>query len=202
MLVPIFRLKKWSVIVLVTLTMILASQFATPIAAQSSNTVGTLEDSLRNSSWSGTYQLSRATHTTSLTVESINAGFIGGTIIHQQIAPSQEAFLRVKVAGDILPQYYVDVNRNSRFEWIDEDQLTLSDLESLDVRNERLLIRLKRFRGMEFRNSTGTSWDQNREYRLLLVDGQLSGSVGIPPKKYGQGDGTSENGTLVMSRMR
>ena len=54
-------------------------------------------------------------------------------------------------------------------------------------------------RTLEFRNDTdGSSWDSNREYRLILENGELSGVVGVPPSTIGTSDGTEDEGEILL----
>jgi hypothetical protein len=134
-----------------------------------------------------------------LEIKSVESGFIGGIVTHKNV---DGAYLQVKVAGDIIPQYLVDIDNDGKAEWIDKDQLTSERFKQLVVKEERLLIRLKRFRALDVRSANNTyQWHQNREYRLRLIDGQLSGSVGIPPKNYGDGSGTTEQGVMTLRKL-
>ena len=95
----------------------------------------------------------------------------------------------------------VDSKGNGSFQWVDQDWTTPEQLAKLPIKDTRQLIRLKRFRGMEYDNSSDDRhWSSNREYRLLLQGNQLTGSVGIPADAYGSGDNTRSNGDLVLQK--
>lgn len=160
-----------------------------------------LERELRDTRWTGTYEIFDNVHDTVFVVESVASGYIGGTMTHQEISPGDAGFLEVKVAGDVIPQLLVDIDGDGSPEWLDEDQIDPTVRPTLTVLDSRQLIRLKRFRGLDFRpTSNGNQWSQNREYRLMLEDGLLSGAVGVPPDTYGEGSGTTENGVLMLSQ--
>ena len=168
---------------------------------------GELENTLTGAVWVGDYIIGDWELETILEFKSVCAGYIGALITHKQINPGGEGFFRGKIAGDIIIQYYTDPNNNGSYDWIDADQLSSEDLTRLNIQDERQIIRLKRFRGIEYiqgKNTSGgtATWNQNREYRLILKDGVLTGSVGVPPETYNEGLGTSENGEITLQERK
>jgi hypothetical protein len=151
-----------------------------------------LEQKLRNTTWQGTYTISDNSYTTNLNLVVVQNGYVGGEITHSQINGDKRGFLNARLTGDIITQFEI----NGSF--VDEDRVNTEDFNQLteDTPN-RQLIRIKRMRAFDFVTSSGSSgWSTNREYRLILDNGALSGSVGIPNEIYGTSDGTSENGTI------
>lgn len=160
-----------------------------------------IEKELLNTTWTGTYKVYSDVHDTTLTIKNINSGYIGAEIIHKEISPGNQGFLRVKVAGDILTQYLIDLNKKGSFVWIDEDGITPEELAKASIKSKRQLIRLKRFRGLDYKNvSKLRGWNSNREYRLILQNNELRGSVGIPLERYGKSDVTRDDGTFVLQK--
>jgi hypothetical protein len=183
---------------LTSATTALTSASSNPNKIAVSNSLKVWEDSLRGSTWVGNYKIESRNHSTTLEIKSVESGFIGGIVTHKNV---DGAYLQVKVAGDIIPQCLIDIDNDGKAEWIDKDQLTSERVKQLVAKEERLLIRLKRFRALEVRSANNIyQWHQNREYRLRLIDGQLSGSVGIPPKNYGDGPGTTEQGVMTLRK--
>jgi Cu/Ag efflux pump CusA len=86
--------------------------------------------------------------------------------------------------------------------FIDEDRISLEELAklSLDTPN-RQLVRIKRVRALKYENGK-SSWNTNREYRVILQNNMLVGSVGVPNETYGEGDTTSENGNISLMRVK
>ncbi len=157
-----------------------------------------LEQQLRNSTWQGIYDVNDDSFSSTLTLVVVQDGYVGGEIIHSEPAEQGGGYLHSRVTGDIVTQYQV----NGTF--MDEDRLSPEELAnlSLDTPN-RQLIRIKRVRALKFINDgDGSAWSTNREYRLILQDNMLVGSVGIPNDSYGQGDATSENGNISLMRVK
>jgi hypothetical protein len=154
-----------------------------------------LEQQLRNSTWQGTYDIGYNHFSTTLTLVVVQNGYVGGEIIHSE--PQRGGYLHCRVTGDIVTQYQVDDT------FMDEDRLSPEELAnlSLDTPN-RQLIRIKRVRALEFNDNAGDGWNANREYRVILQDNMLVGSVGIPNDGYGQGDATSSNGNLSLTLVK
>jgi hypothetical protein len=149
-----------------------------------------LEQSLRNTTWVGKYLINENNYSTTLKLVVVQDGYVGGEIIHSPEADDGD-YLHTRVTGDILTQYKIDDT------FIDEDSLTNTILDNLSPETAtRQLIRIKRVRALKFE---GSNWGTNREYRMRLENGILSGSVGTPNDKYGSGDATKENGNIMLT---
>lgn len=153
-----------------------------------------LEQQLRNTTWKGEYAVNNDTFTTTLKLVVVQDSYVGGEIIHTEPQANGGGYLHARVTGDILNQYFI--NRV----FVDEDSLTSDTLANLPANTTvRQLIRIKRVRALKFINDDdGSSWSTNREYRMILENGTLSGSVGIPNDAYGSGDETNENGNILL----
>ncbi|MCF6203574.1 MAG: hypothetical protein L3J59_07885 [Methylococcaceae bacterium] len=153
-----------------------------------------LEQNLRNTTWEGTYEINNDIFTTTLTLFVVQNGYVGGEVIHSEPASEGDGYLHSRVTGDIVTQFEVDG------EFIDEDRVSKEILEGLAENTpHRQLIRIKRMRTLEFRNDTdGSSWNTNREYRLILENGALSGVVGVPSSTIGTDDGTDNEGDISL----
>jgi hypothetical protein len=154
-----------------------------------------LEQSLRNTTWVGKYLINENNYSTTLKLVVVQDGYVGGEVIHSELESDGGKYLHARVTGDILTQYKIDD------EFIDEDRLTSKILENLSPdTTTRQLIRIKRVRALKFKNDdNGGSWSTNREYRMTLENGILSGAVGIPNNTYGSGDATNENGNIMLT---
>ncbi len=153
-----------------------------------------LEQNLRNTTWEGTYEINNDSFTTTLTLFVVQNGYVGGEIIHSEPVSEGDGYLHTRVTGDIVTQLEIDG------EFIDEDRLAKDVLDSLAENiPHRQLIRIKRMRTLEFRNDTDdSSWSSNREYRLILENGELSGVVSVPSSTIGADDGTSSEGQISL----
>jgi hypothetical protein len=157
-----------------------------------------LEQRLRNTTWQGIYSVNNDNFTTTLKLVVVQNGYVGGEVIHSEGVETGGGYLHSRVTGDIITQYQI----NGVF--LDQDRISPTELAnlSLDTPN-RQLVRIKRVRALEFKNDAdGSSWSTNREYRVVLENNMLSGSVGIPATSYGEGDETSENGSIVLMLVR
>jgi len=156
-----------------------------------------LEQKLRNTKWIGTYKIGSGNYATTLSFMAVQNGYIGGEVIHGSTA-TDEGYLHARVAGDIINQYQV----NGAF--FDEDSLTAAQIAALPITTTgRHIIRVKRMRGLEYRNGTTMgSWSTNREYRMVLENGILSGTVAIPAGNYGEAEDTSEYGTVTLQEVK
>jgi len=153
-----------------------------------------LEQSLRNTTWVGKYLVNNDNFSTTLKLVVVQDGYIGGEIIHSEPEEEGGGYLHARVTGDILSQYQIGDSL------IDEDRLTPEILNNLPPNTTtRQLIRIKRVRALEFKNGDGSAWNTNREYRMTLEDGMLSGAVGIPNDRYGSGDETTGNGNILLT---
>lgn len=155
-----------------------------------------LEQRLRNTTWSGTYEVHDKEYPTQLSLMAVQNGYIGGEIIHSPDTNGQGGYLNVRVAGDIILQYFIGGK------YTDEDALSNKVIESLPQNTSvRYIIRLKRMRVLEFINGDNNStWSSNREYRLFLENGVLSGTVAVPAERYGDSEDTSEYGSVSLTQ--
>jgi hypothetical protein len=154
-----------------------------------------LEQSLRNTTWIGTYLVNDDSFSTTLKLVVVQDGYVGGEVIHSEPESEGGGYLHARVTGDILSQYQINGS------YVDEDSLSSEALNTLPVDTvTRQLIRIKRVRALKFINDgDGSKWSTNREYRMVLENGMLSGSVGVPNDTYGSGDATSENGNILLT---
>lgn len=151
-----------------------------------------LEQALRNTKWVGEYLVNDKNYSTTLKIAVVQDGYVGGEIVHSELNVENGEYLHVRVTGDILSQFKM----NGSF--IDEDRISVETLENLPLDTPtRQLIRVKRVRALKFIDGD-SSWNTNREYRMVLENGELSGTVGIPDKVYGSNDETSENGSIFL----
>jgi hypothetical protein len=154
-----------------------------------------LEQNLRNTTWEGTYEINNDSYTSTLSLFVVQNGYVGGEIIHSEPVSEGDGYLHTRVTGDIVTQFEVDGV------FIDEDRISKEVLERLAENTpHRQLIRIKRMRTLEFRidMEDGSSWSANREYRLTLENGELSGVVGVPSSTIGVDDGTSGEGDISL----
>ena len=154
-----------------------------------------LEQSLRNTTWVGMYLVNNDSFSTTLKLVVVQDGYVGGEIIHSEPDSDGGGYLHTRVTGDILSQYQVGDS------FVDEDRLTSEMLSNFPPdTTTRQLIRIKRVRALEFKNDgDGSTWSTNREYRMVLENGMLSGAVAIPNSSYGEGDKTKENGNILLT---
>ena len=154
------------------------------------------EQNLRNTVWKGIYDVNNDHFTTTLNLVVVQNGYVGGEVIHSESIEEGDGYLNARVTGDIITQFEI----NGTF--IDEDRIDLETLGTLtESTPSRQLIRIKRMRALEFRNDgDGSNWNTNREYRLVLENGILSGTVGVPSDTIGTNDGTSENGAISLTQ--
>ena len=153
-----------------------------------------LEQNLRNTTWQGTYAINDDNFTTILNLVVVQNGYVGGEIIHSESVQEGNGLLHARVTGDIVTQFEIGGS------FVDEDRIDVDTLNSLSENTpNRQLIRVKRMRTLEFRNDNNNKWSTNREYRLILKNGGLSGTVGIPNDTIGSNDGTSSNGTISLT---
>ena len=152
---------------------------------------GGWENKLRNTAWQGEYDVYNHAYSTTLTIEIVQGGYVGGEITHEPSAGSTGR-LHARVAGDILNQYQVNGD------FVDQDRIAPEVLAKLPKdAPTRQLIRVKRVRGVEFVNGTDdSSWSTNREYRLTLEVDKLTGVVQIPAERYGENENLSDEGKI------
>ena len=155
-----------------------------------------LEQSLRNTTWQGTYVINADNYRTTLNLEVVQNGYVGGEIVHSESVQEGNALLHVRVTGDIVTQFEIGGS------FVDEDRIDVDTLNSLSENTpNRQLIRVKRMRTLKFRTDPDDgSWQTNREYRLVLENGVLSGTVGIPNDRIGSNDDISSNGTISLTQ--
>lgn len=156
-----------------------------------------LEQSLRNTTWIGSYLINDNNYSTTLKLTVVQDGYVGGEVIHSDAQSANGKSLHARVAGDILTQYQINGS------YVDEDSLSSETLNTLPVDTvTRQLIRIKRVRALQFTSNSDGSWSTNREYRMVLENDVLTGSVGIPHDSYGSGDATTENGNILLTLQR
>lgn len=153
-----------------------------------------LEQNLRNTTWVGNYLIGDVNYTTTLKLVVVQDGYVGGEVIHQH--SEHPGYLHARVTGDIINQYQI----NGIF--LDEDRITPDTLASLPINTPtKQLIRIKRVRALQVATPHNASgWSTNREYRMILENGLLIGTVGIPNDLYGTGDETTENGSILLNQ--
>ena len=153
-----------------------------------------LEQGLRNTTWVGKYLFDQYNFTTTLNLVVVQDGYVGGEIVHGEIN-NADGYLHSRVTGDIITQYQIGSS------FIDEDRILPDVLASLPLDTPtKQLIRIKRVRALQFQNGSLNGWSTNREYRMRLENGLLTGSVGVPDDLYGSGDVTNENGSILLSQ--
>ena len=158
-----------------------------------------LEQSLRNTKWQGTYKIGGNNYTTTLNLTVVQDGYVGGEISHQPTS-SGDGSLVSRVAGDIINQYQINGN------FFDQDRIAPDVLAKLPASTPtKQLIRVKRMRTLSFNNSTTGSlsgWSNNREYRMILENGILAGTVAIPSDTVGKSEDTSQYGDVLLQLVR
>jgi len=78
-----------------------------------------LEQQLRGTLWKGKYQTSSSLYHTELRIKSVQAGFIGGEILHTtKDKPDPSSFLNAKVVGDIVTQFLIEFLMNDKADLI------------------------------------------------------------------------------------
>ncbi|OQW94258.1 MAG: hypothetical protein BWK79_06835 [Beggiatoa sp. IS2] len=164
-----------------------------------------LEQQLRGTIWKGDYRTNTNLYRTELQLLTVENSFVGGQVTHTTADPESPVFLRAEVAGNIVTQYLIDAVGTGELTWVDSDQIDYKKLPANtiippdDAARIRQLLRLKRTRALEFKNST-IGWGSNSEYRLVLVNTELTGSVGTPPDRYTGSDVMTGNGEIVLKQ--
>ncbi len=156
-----------------------------------------LEQQLRDTVWSGTYQSVNNLYLTELQFKTIQNGLIAGEIVHKTADPEVSNLLRAEVAGNIVTQYLLDVKGDGQLVWVNANEVKYEGF--IPPTNIRYLITLTRLRGIEFRH-TSSSWGSQSEYRLTLENNKLAGSVGTPADRYGKDEWTGL-GLMSLERM-
>lgn len=165
------------------------------------------EQSLLNTTWTGDYKTARNNrYQTELRFESVQNGFVAGEIMHTSgdHPENPSSLLRAKVAGEVVTQYLIDEKDNDELVWVDADQIDYGNLPAEVVippeedGRTRLLIRLQRMRGIEFKHAS-SSWGNRHEYRMVLAGDTLSGSVGTPTDRYGSTDVLTGTGEIELT---
>lgn len=157
-----------------------------------------LQQRLRDTVWSGTYQSTSNIYLTELQFTTVQNGFVGGQITHKTADPEAANLLRADVAGTIVTQYLMDLKGDGQFTWVNADEVKTQG--TIPPSNTRYLINLRRLRGLEYRH-TSSSWSSQSEYRLTLENNKLTGSVGTPPEKIGKDDGLTGNGVITLEQV-
>lgn len=151
-----------------------------------------LEQMLRGTTWVGGYTTSKNYYQTELYFASIQQGYIGGEIIHTTTDPENPIFLRAKIAGNIVTQYFI-TEKNKEPRWIDAEQIDYNTLTPdtiippVEATHIRHIVRLKRVQALSFKHNEG-GWGTYNEYRFALVENELNGVVGTPSDRYGSSD--------------
>lgn len=151
-----------------------------------------LEQMLHDTTWVGGYTTNKNYYQTELYFASVQQGYIGGEIFHTTTDPENPIFLRAKIAGNMITQYFV-TEKNKEPRWIDADQIDYNALapETIipptEVTHIRQILRFKRIQALDFKHDAG-GWGTYNEYRLALVENELSGVVGTPNDRFGSSD--------------
>ncbi len=155
-----------------------------------------LEQSLRNTKWQGSYKIYNMNYTTTLSLTVVQGGYVGGEIHHQSPSVGGGS-LTSRVAGDIINQYQINGN------FFDQDRIAPDVLAKLPASTPtKQLIRVKRMRTLSFNNGTDSGWNNNREYRMTLENGVLSGIVAIPSEGVGKTENSSDYGDVLLQLVR
>ena len=162
------------------------------VSAQSLTTVEQLQQSIRNTQWSGHYGAD-CNSPTDFQVISVQDGFVNGRMTHKAAFGFAAASWDGYVSGVIVVEYQVGST------WTASDALTLSQTTALtsDTPN-RLRMRLKRVSAIEIL-SDSVIWYTNREYRLLKEGNSISGEVGNPADMFGSSSGLTSSCPLTLT---
>ncbi len=148
------------------------------------------EQQLLNTLWTGTYRSTSNVYFSELFFNTIQNGIVAGVMLHKTGDLEEDLLLRATVVGEIFTQYFVDPKDGEEPMWLfagdyysrlaedSEDKLP----ETAEVVGMRQFIDLKRSRAIEHRPAN--RWGTNKEYRLILENGMLTGSVGTPKESY------------------
>jgi hypothetical protein len=158
-----------------------------------------LEQFLKKTSWVGDYKTSNNIYRTTLAIKTVQNGFIAGEMRHETRDPETPDILMAQVAGYIVTQYLIEDK------WTDADKVNLEKLPSDvvippdNIDHIRHLMRLRRMQALEFQHHSG-QWGTLHEYRMVLVEDDLTGSVGVPPDRYGTKDALKNVGEIALKR--
>ncbi len=154
-----------------------------------------LEQSLRNTKWQGTYKVYGRNYTTTLNLTVVQDGYVGGEISHQSTNIS-DGSLTSRVAGDIINQFQINGN------FFDQDRIASDVFAKLPASTPtKQLIRVKRMRTLDFTNGSNL-WSNNREYRMTLENGVLSGIVAVPSETVGATENSNDYGDVLLQLVR
>ena len=143
------------------------------------STQDSLEQALRNTTWTGTYVVLGLTYTTKLTINAVQAGYVGAEITHT--GANADGSLTARLGGELIKRYTINGIT------YDEDAMSASQIASVVGKNpDGYIVRIKRTRAISYSNGTATGgWSSNREYRLTLDGTKLSGAVAVPGAVFG-----------------
>lgn len=158
------------------------------------STQDALEQALRNTTWTGTYDVSGNTFSTRLVISAVQAGYVGAEITHTGSAASGS--ITARLGGELIKRYTIGGTT------YDEDAMSATQVASVAGTNPTgYLIRVKRTRAISFANGTDLGgWSSNREYRLTLDGQTLSGTVAIPGENFGIATSSSDLGSVVLTK--
>lgn len=165
-----------------------------------------LEQLLLGTTWEGNYTTLKNVYWTKLNIEIIQDGFIAGEMKHSsEDHPDDPSYLlRVKVVGEITTQYLIDKEGNGEFVWVDADQVDFEELSPEvvippdEADRTRQLLRLQRMKALEFKHPKSHWGSSLHEYRMVLSNNKLSGSVGRKSEKYDSRDVITEVGSIEL----
>lgn len=157
---------------------------------------------LRDTTWVGDYKTNKNYYYTELSFKSIQKGFVGGEIFHTTRDPEKPVFLRATVVGTIVTQYLLEQEEGKEI-WVDAQQIDYAKLPPStvippdDKTKIRQLIRFRRIEASEFSNPEG-GWGTFNEYRLALINNELTGIVGTPADRFGVDDSMTGVGEIKL----
>jgi len=179
------------------------------------NDAESLQQRLTGTVWRGEYRTNKNLYATTLTIESVQKGFVGAEIVHNTTDPEQDSLLHAKLLGEISTEYLIDENGDGELEWVanvryqmlvDEVNAANAELEEdaepalpPAIQGNRQLLKLERGRGIEFRHAS-SNWGSHKTYDMVVEDNRITGGVGTPPDRYSTTDtGMTANGTIELT---
>lgn len=164
------------------------------------------EQQLTNTFWTGIYHSASNTYITELFLSTVKNGFVAGTILHKTGDGENDLLLSTTVAGEIFTQFFVDPKNGEESIWLFAGdyyaRLAEDSKEKLPETAEVVAVRhfidLKRLRTLDYRPTN--RWGTNKEYRLMLENGLLKGSVGTPRESYSSNRDMSNIGLIELTQ--
>lgn len=159
-----------------------------------------LEQSVRNSVWTGTYSVGAYTYQTTLTFTVVQSGVAAGSVQH--VGDAKSGSLDARIAGDIVGQYQLTNPVTGTLAWFDADRVPANMQALVNAKTPvQFILRMKRIGANSYANGDLAGWSYSREYRLTLdgTGGTLTGQVAVPPDTFGSTE-TGDNGTLTLAR--